>query len=142
MSKIKKIISINATTFLAILKLLFLATVQAHARCWLPPTPERLKNSTAVFSGQVLDIKSGEQVEEVRFKLIKSWKEVTKTEVIILNTRHHEAAHYQIGKTYLVFAYGDRENLRTGICTGTVEVQYAQNTIRELDRLIKHRQRK
>lgn len=103
-------------------------------RCVNTPAIELAGKSKAVFSGQVIDIKKSEGIEEVRFKVLKSWKHVRGDEVVLFNHPHHEAPHYQVGRTYLVFAGGDGNRLKTGMCSGVRDTQSAQNEIRQLDR--------
>src|SRR5262245_19648129 len=48
------------------------------------------------------------------------------------NFRHHEAHRYEVNKSYLVFAYGEKDKLATGICSGTSGVEYSQKEIKAL----------
>jgi hypothetical protein len=95
---------------------------------------ERANLYKAVFSGQVLDVKKSGELEEVKFKVLKSWKYVPGNEVVVFNYPHHEAPHYDLSKSYLVFASVDSGRLETHICSGTVEIEFAQKEMRQLDR--------
>jgi len=39
-----------------------------------------------------------------------------------------------VNKSYLVFAYGEKDKLATGICSGTFGVEYSQKEITELEK--------
>jgi hypothetical protein len=97
-------------------------------------TTERVNFYRAVFSGQVLDIKKSGELEEVKFKVSKSWKYVRGNEVVVVSYPHHEAPHYEVGKSYLVFASVNGNRLETHICSGTVETRFAQKEMRQLDK--------
>jgi hypothetical protein len=84
---------------------------------------EAYTNSTAVFVGEVV-----EEIEkpdafsvEVKFKVVKSWKNEFKDAVLITTGRGGGDCGYEfeVGKKYLVYANGDKNNLRTNICTRT-----------------------
>lgn len=80
-------------------------------------------NSTAVFVGQVAEVieKPDTYIIEVRFKNVKSWKNEFKDTVSITTGRGGGDCGYEfeVGKRYLVYANGDKNNLRTNICTRT-----------------------
>jgi hypothetical protein len=106
----------------------------APHRCVNTPVTELARSSKAVFAGQVIDVRESGEVEEVRFKILKSWKYVRGNEVVVFNYPHHEAPQYQVGRSYLVFAGGEGGRLTTGMCSGTIDLSYAQKEIRQLDR--------
>jgi hypothetical protein len=122
-------------TLLAILIVEILSTGLTEARCRVVPVPERLRRSQAVFTGKVISI----EMVEVRLRVTKSWKGPLRGEVVISNARHHEASHYEEGRSYLVFAASYEGNLWTGICSGTVNVESAGAEIKMLDRLTKRK---
>lgn len=134
MNEIKKSLFVVTVSFFINLTVAILSNVPAQAKCLIIPTLKRLKQSRAVFIGEALDIKKGVGNEQVRFRITRSWKGVSRGEVVISNTRHHEAPHYEVSKSYLVFAFGDKDELATGICSGTVDVEYAQTEIKELEK--------
>ena len=126
-------------TLLAILIVEILSTGLTEARCRVVPVPERLRRSQAVFTGKVISIEVVERAERVRLRVTKSWKGPLRGEVVISNARHHEASHYEEGRSYLVFAANYEGNLWTGICSGTVNVESAGAEIKMLDRLTKRK---
>jgi hypothetical protein len=103
-------------------------------KCEDTPTIERANKSKAVFLGQVVNIKKVDELEEVKFKVSKSWKYIRGGEATVFNYPHHEAPHYEIGKAYLVFASNYKDRLTTGVCSGTVEVNYAKKDMDQLDK--------
>lgn len=103
-------------------------------RCLLIAPVERLKISKAVFSGLVIQVKESEGVQVVSFSIAKSWKHVRAGEVTVTNFVHHEGPYFRQGKSYLVYAYGREGKLSTGGCSGTVEVEFARDDIRQLDK--------
>jgi hypothetical protein len=103
-------------------------------KCSLVTPIERLKTSKAVFSGRVIEVKESEGIQVARFNVSKSWKYIHPSEVIVTNYIHHEGPYFQQGKTYLVYAYERKGRLSTGGCSGMVEVEYAQDQIKHLDK--------
>ena len=103
-------------------------------RCLIVAPVERLKISKAVFSGLVLEVKGSEGIQVVKFSVAKSWKYVREGEVIVTNMVHHEGPYFRQGRSYLVYAYNREGKLSTGGCSGTLEVEYARDEIRQLDK--------
>jgi len=91
MNEIKKSLYVVTVSFFINLTVAMLSNAPAQAKCLMVPTLKRLKQSRAVFIGEVLDIKEGEGNEQVRFRITRSWKGVSRGEVVISNFRHHEA---------------------------------------------------
>ena len=93
---------------------------------------DALKRSTAVFSGEVLETKSGVNFLQARFRIERSWKGVEADEVLVITDGSAESPHYRVGEKYLVFA-GNREGkLFTGICSRTKKIEYAQGDLQQL----------
>jgi hypothetical protein len=103
-------------------------------KCALVTPIERLKTSKTVFSGRVVEVNESEGIQAARFKVSKSWKHVRADEIIVTNYIHHEGPYFHKGKSYLVYAYEREGKLSTGGCSGTVEVEYAQVEIKQLDK--------
>jgi len=84
---------------------------------------EAYTNSTAVFVGEVVEVieKPDVYITEVKFKDVKSWKNEFKDAVVIKTGRGGGDCGYEfeVGKKYLVYADGDKNKLRTNICTRT-----------------------
>jgi len=103
-------------------------------RCFIVAPVERLKISKAVFSGLVLEVKESEGIQVVKFSVSKSWKYARAGEVTVINLVHHEGPYFRQGRSYLVYAYNREGKLSTGGCSGTLEVEYARDDIRQLDK--------
>lgn len=75
-------------------------------RCLIEPKSVKgaLKKSTAVFSGDVLEIRSGVNFLQARFRVERSWKGVEAEQVSVLTENTAESPHYRVGEKYLVFA--------------------------------------
>ena len=103
-------------------------------RCLIVAPVERLKFSKAVFTGSVVEVKESEGIQVVKFSVARSWKCVRASEVMVTNLVHHEGPYFRQGRSYLVYAYNREGKLSTGGCSGTVEVEYARDEIRQLDK--------
>src|ERR1043166_6586500 len=114
---------------LAILIVELLSAGLSVARCRVAPVPERFRNARAVFTGKVIRIEAGGREEQVRLRIIKSWKGPRKGVVVIANLRHPEASRFEEGRSYLVFAGGERGKYWTGICSGTLNVESAESAM-------------
>ena len=116
---------------------------RSSPKCLYPfPIAQRFASSEAVFSGRVLEIKRDQEVEEIRFSVFKSWKNLHSAEVLLFNDVDAEAAPtYRVGESYLVFANGSHEKLTTGACSHVEVFRYAGKEIKELRRLTaRHRE--
>lgn len=82
------------------------------------------KDSTAIFSGEVVEI-TGPAADEyfvtVKFRVEASWKGETDTEVTITTASQGSMCGYQfeVGKKYIVYTYGQIDELSTNNCTRT-----------------------
>ena len=103
-------------------------------RCFNHPKSVKvaLKQSAAVFSGEVLELKNGSTYIEARFRVERSWKGVEAEEVTVLADRTTESPHYRVSEKYLVFAYTRDGELFTGNCSRTKKVEYAEEDLRQL----------
>jgi hypothetical protein len=135
MNKKMKFSSSTIVIPLAILIVELLSAGLTEAKCRVAPVPERFRNARAVFTGKVMGIEPGGREEGVRLKIIKSWKGPRKGEVIVSNLKHPEASRFEEGRSYLVFAGGERGKYWTGICSGTLNVESAESAMQELDQL-------
>ena len=84
---------------------------------------EAYTNSTAIFVGEVVEVieKPNTFITQVKFKNVKSWKVEFKDAISITTGRGGGDCGYnfEVGKKYLVYADGDKNKLRTNICTRT-----------------------
>ena len=90
-------------------------------RCLIQPKSVKsaLAKSTAVFSGDVLEIRSGVNVLHARFRVERSWKGIEAEEVLVSTDGSAESPHYRVGEKYLVFAGIRNDKLFTGSCSRT-----------------------
>ncbi|MGI8469544.1 MAG: hypothetical protein ACR2N3_13935 [Pyrinomonadaceae bacterium] len=81
------------------------------------------KQSVAVFYGEATEINKNPKnfYVSVKFKVEKSWKNHSFQELIIQTGLGNGDCGYifEIGKKYLVYAYGDENDLQTNICQRT-----------------------
>ena len=105
-----------------------------NPKCGFETPVQMLNRSSAVFSGRVVEIKGSEEIQTVRLAVTKSWKGVRTTDITLSNLVHHEGPFFREGHSYLVFTWVGDGKPTTGRCSGTVELDYAAQTIRALDR--------
>jgi len=106
----------------------------ATMRCLNGPKSIKVvfKNSTAVFSGEVVEIRSGVNFLQAQFRVEHSWKGVKAEQVSVFTENTAESPHYRVGEKYLVFA-GIREGkLFTGNCSRTKRLEYADEDLKQL----------
>ena len=111
-------------------------------KCDFVTPVERLRTSNAVFSGKVIEVIETEGIQRTKFRVSKSWKNVGVKEITIVNVIHHEGPYFERGKSYLVYAWKQKGHLMTGGCSGTGEVEQAQNEIEQLDKWHAHNKSK
>ena len=97
------------------------------------------RGSDAIFSGEVVEIKqpSGDEYDMlVTFKVAKSWKGNVSREVTIKTAKDSAMCGYgfEVGKKYLVYASGIKENLSTTNCSRTT-VFSPKGDVKYLDKL-------
>jgi hypothetical protein len=104
-------------------------------RCLIPAKSVKvaLKQSAAVFVGEVREVNSGGTYIEARFRVERSWKGVEGEAVSVLADRTAESPHYDVGQKYLVFAGVLEGKLFTGMCSRTKRVEYAQEDLQQLE---------
>lgn len=110
--------------------------------CISPASPqESLEQSTAVFAGEVIDIDipSGKVMSSsdpvtVTFDVSKTWKGPDYNTLVLTTSRDEASCGYSFtqNKEYIVYAYGDDNNLSTSICNRTKLLANAQNDVQEL----------
>jgi hypothetical protein len=91
-----------------------------------------LKQSAAVFSGEVIELKNGGNYIEARLRVECSWKGVDAEEVSVLADSTVESPHYRVGQKYLVFAVIREGKLFTGNCSRTKKIEYAHGDLQQL----------
>ena len=104
-------------------------------RCFIEPKSVKsaLKQSAAVFSGEVLEIKKGGNFTEALFRVERSWKGVEVEEVSVSESDSTaESPHYRVGERYLVFAGIQNGKLFTGNCSRTKKIADAGGDLQQL----------
>lgn len=102
-------------------------------RCFHPKSVKQaVRQSAAVFSGEVLEIRTGRTYREARVRVDRSWKGVETQEVVVLVDSTVESPRYRVGEKYLVFAGKQYGELFTGNCSRTKEIKYAQGDLDQL----------
>ena len=151
----KKIIILTLTFF----GLLLLPQIDVFAcSCVdIPQTLEqeikgRLKDSKAVFSGEILKISETSQTRDVigldvtvKIRLKEIWKGQLTKEVIIKTPDNSAACGYsfEVGKSYLVFAHSRKGKiLATGLCSGNRLLETATEELKILGKGKKPQKRK
>ncbi len=114
------------------LTIFLFATAEKSFACSCVITPEPVKKqienaysgADAVFSGEVVEVKESATDQYsliVRFKVAKSWKGELSREITIRTAKDSAMCGYnfEIGKTYLVYAFGKKDTLSTTNCSRT-----------------------
>lgn len=115
--------------------------------CAISPDPlKAVENSSAVFTGEVVDMKksqgqiiSSADPVEVTFKVDASWKGEVGNEVTVTTALSSVSCGYEFveGESYLVYAYsreGDESNqLGVGLCSRTMRLASASADLKELE---------
>lgn len=99
-----------------------------------PPLAE-LDQATAVFAGEVSDIKRTSTGVEVSFSVSEVWKGDLNPTLVITTGPHSAACGYpfEIGQDYLVYAYGgDNARLGANLCSLTALLSTAGEDLAEL----------
>ena len=127
------------TALVRVLAICLVCVLPCHAthpalRCLadLRSAKSALRQSAAVFLGEVLEIKSGGNFLEARFRVERFWKGVATEEVSVSVDSTTESPHYRVGEKYLVFAGLKERKLFTGTCSRTKKLEYAQGDLQQL----------
>jgi hypothetical protein len=99
----------------------------ARACKCLPPTPEdSLRNASAVFEGQVLEVlpvqtPDGATRFEVKLRVVRDFKNAGHEQLTVWTAQDSAACGYafQVGESHLVYASGDAAPYAVGLCSGT-----------------------
>lgn len=116
--------------------ILLIVTALSHTpsafACPCPDKPDpltALEQSTAVFSGRVLNIDedgdlsptTGTSMRKVNFRVNRAWKGIERI-MISVNTENDSAAcgyAFSTGNEYLVYASGEKGDLQVSLCSRT-----------------------
>ena len=110
--------------------------------CIQPASPqESLEQSTAVFSGKVINIDIPSEIVssadpvKVTFEVSKIWKGHDYKTLVLTTERSGISCGYSFKKNeeYIVYAYGEEDSLSTNTCSRTKLLARAQEDLQELD---------
>ncbi len=98
------------------------------------------KESAAIFSGTVKSVETAANGNEVivKFSVKDTWKGAIGKEVTVMTALDSSMCGYdfEVGKEYLVYAYGTVDELGVGLCTRTTSMPN-QSDVKYLARLKK-----
>ena len=91
---------------------------------------EQLAESTAVFAGKAVDHQPGQYL----FEVSEIWKGPDYEQLVIKASSESSLCGIQftLDQEYLIFAYGEDDNLRTGLCSGSRPLVNAGETVQAL----------
>jgi hypothetical protein len=112
--------------------------------CGFLNTEKNLQFSNAVFTGRVIAIAKNPNPSPVGLLddtlvtlfVMTSWKGVDEP-LMVVKTNLSEAScgyDFEIGRDYLIFAYGKEKPLSTGLCAGARFLENASQELEELDK--------
>ncbi len=127
----------NLTLQIVAIALLSTAALACSCPTVMSPGEEikwKLKEGSAVFSGEVLSVDAAGRRKQVTFRVIEFWKGNLDSKVTVSTEDHPGACGYEfeIGKTYLVFAELWENRHHTGACSGNRELQKAEAELKVL----------
>ena len=111
----------------------FLFVENVEADCAFSPVQAEYKRSKAVFVGKVINVVEKGDSKIYEFRVSKYWKGVKgkKIKITTGDTMRFEP-NYQMGKSYLIYAYAGDGTLRTGKCSRGSQVEYAKEDLKLL----------
>ena len=138
----KKLKHLVAAALAAVLLPLALSE-PAHACSCLESSPplEALEGSTAVFLGLVVDVRDYRIEKGVKistshpfyeFRVERIWKGPVAETVFVASSFGTCSFRFDVGRRYVVYAYGDPSDLRTSLCGRTARVANAAEDLRVL----------
>jgi hypothetical protein len=100
--------------------------------CFVSTAADDFRNADAVFFGKVIEITPSGSSSLFTFKVEKSWKGVNTEEVVIPSGETDCDIDFALNEIYVVYARNDGGQLLTGKCTGTAELVYANEQLKDL----------
>ena len=105
---------------------------RAHAcSCAPPPPDEAFEKASAVFSGRVVGI-SGEPESAIKIQVDEVWKGSATSTTVVDAPSECSYRGFALGEDYLVYARSLDESLAVFRCSGTVQLEYAEEYWQEL----------
>ncbi|WP_090726905.1 hypothetical protein [Paenibacillus sp. PDC88] len=114
----------------------------AHACSCAGPVSmeEQLSRKTAIFTGKLISlsrpnqgmIMSSAEPVSAQFEVMNVWKGELGTEATVYTATSSESCGYEgfeVDEEYIVFAYGPYDQLKTGLCEGTKQLDTAQEEL-------------
>ena len=104
---------------------LFVPTLSSACSCYHVPPEQAFEQSSAVFTGRVVGVtevqQDGYPLYAVVFQWHAYWKGELNGQVVVFTSTSSAACGYsfEVGVTYLVYAYGDHSVYSTDLCTRT-----------------------
>ncbi len=102
------------------------------------PIENEFKGRDAIFSGKVIrTVKTSQNNRQVTIRVENSWKGKVSKTVTISTSAFSSMCGYTFakGKRYLIYAYGERNDLSTNICSRTKLLSDAEEDIEILNNL-------
>lgn len=112
--------------------------------CAPPDSPmEELNNSSAVFSGKVVEItdknknaifQSSADLLDIRFTVNKTWKGIDESEVVVKSSRDSASCGFEfvLNEEYLVYANEIEGDYHVNLCSRTASLSEASMDMEEL----------
>jgi hypothetical protein len=120
---------------IAISLLILILSVPGALACscmpWPPPL-EALDEATAVFTGRIIDSEPTEAIRgfEYTIEVHSVWKGVSSSQVLVTTDDIAMCGLWmEVGKTYLVYSYGDAEAMWTHNCSRSRDTHLAEEDI-------------
>ncbi len=105
---------------------------RAHAcSCAPPPPDEAFEKASAVFSGRVVGI-SGETESAIKIQVDEVWKGSATSTTVLERPSECGYPGFTLGEDYLVYARSLDESLAVFLCSGTAQLEYAEEYWQEL----------
>lgn len=104
-------------------------------KCVEPKSPtEELEESSAVFSGKVIDQLEKGRTQYILFEVIESWKGFNESQVIVETVDSSSSCGYEFedGKEYMVYTNETDGHLEVSLCSRTDLLSAASEDIDEL----------
>lgn len=80
-----------------------------------------LKNKAAIFSGKVIKMKETDTVKTALIEVDQIWKGPSQSQIMLKTATDSAGCGMEFieGENYLVYAYGEKNHLETGLCERT-----------------------
>lgn len=130
-----KIMKICLLFFLVSLFSLPFAPTSFACSCLPHGTPsQELEKSDAVFSGEVLNVKTDNSTLQAKIRVKEAWKGMDSKEVTVHTSIDSASCgvNFETGKEYIIYAYQEEGKYTTYLCSRTAELAHAGEDLKEL----------